>query len=210
VNGSNEPGRRIPNRGESLPPEVEPPIPIGVREQPPSPTSLGDSRRLRAAQSPERALAKTTPTGGRPSKLERTVNVVRAAIPFVQRILPLLDGNIGTAVSNMLTPHQHVPPPPPPANLESIEDDLATLQEQYRDLRNRILEQHASTKRIEDQLEKVRETAETTAFEQHELVDDLKAVRKKVNRFALIALAVLVMSLAVNVVLYLHIVHILP
>lgn len=121
-----------------------------------------------------------------------------------------MDGNIGTAVSNILTPHQHMPPPPPPVNIESLEDDLATLQEQYRDLRNRILEQHASLKRVEDQLEKVRDTAETTAFEQHELVDDLKAVRKKVNRFALIALAVLVVSLAVNVVLYLHIVHILP
>jgi hypothetical protein len=183
---------------------------IGVREQSPMPASLGDSRRLRAAQPPEHALARTAPTGGRPSRLERTVSVVRAAIPFVQRILPLLDGNIGTAVSNILAPHQHMPPPPPPVNLESIEDDLAALQEQYRDLRNRILEQHASMKRVDDQLEKVRETAETTAFEQHELVDDLKAVRKKVNRFALIAMAVLVVSLAVNVVLYLHIVHILP
>lgn len=210
VNGSNELGRRIPNRGESLPPEIEPPLSSGIREPSPLPASLGDSRRLRAAQPPDDALARTTPASGRPSRLERTVSVVRAAIPFVQRILPLLDGNIGTAVSNILTPHQHMPPPPPPVNIESLEDDLATLQEQYRDLRNRILEQHASLKRVEDQLEKVRDTAETTAFEQHELVDDLKAVRKKVNRFALIALAVLVVSLAVNVVLYLHIVHILP
>jgi t-SNARE complex subunit (syntaxin) len=103
-----------------------------------------------------------------------------------------------------------MPPPPPPVNLEPIEDDVAALQEQYRDLRNRILEHHTSLKRVEDQLEKVREDADSTAFEQQGLVDDLKAVRKKINRFALIALAILVVSLAVNVILYLHILHILP
>jgi septal ring factor EnvC (AmiA/AmiB activator) len=138
------------------------------------------------------------------------VGVLRAAIPFVQRILPLLDGNIGTAVSNILTPHQHMPPPHPPVNLEPIEDDVAALQEQHRDLRNRILEQHASLKRVEDQLEKVREAADRNTFEQQELVDDLKAVRKKVNRFALLALVVLAVSLLLNVALCLHILHILP
>jgi hypothetical protein len=209
VNGSNESGRRVPNRGESLPPEVQPPVSIGVHELSPLPAVRGDYRRLRTAPPPEHALAKTTP-GGRPSNLERTVGVLRAAIPFVQRILPLLDGNIGTAVSNVLAPHQHMPPPPPPLNLEPIEDDLAALHEQYRDLRNRILEQHASLKRVEDQLEKVRETAETTAFEQQGFVDDLKAVRKKANWFALIALAILAVSVTLNVVLYLHIVHLLP
>jgi hypothetical protein len=106
------------------------------------------------------------------------VGVLRAAIPFVQRILPLLDGNIGTAVSNVLAPHQHMPPPPPPVNLEPIEDDLAALHEQQRDLRNRVTEQHASLKRVEDRLEKVREAAESAAFEQQALVDDLKAVRR--------------------------------
>ena len=200
MNGSNETGRRIPNRGELHPLVVESP----------QPAAQDDSRRLRTAPPPERALARTAPAGRRPSNLERTVGVLRAAIPFVQRILPLLDGNIGTAVSNVLAPHQHMPPPPPPVNLEPIEDDLAALHEQQRDLRNRVTEQHASLKRVEDRLEKVREAAESAAFEQQALVDDLKAVRRKVNWFALIALILLVASVALNVILYLHIVHILP
>jgi hypothetical protein len=42
------------------------------------------------------------------------------------------------------------------------------------------------------------------------MLDDLKAVRKKINTFALLALALLVVSVALNVILYLHIVHLLP
>ena len=54
------------------------------------------------------------------------MSAVRAWLPIVQRILPLLDGNFGTAVSNILTPYpQHTAPPTPPVNLEPIEDSLA-------------------------------------------------------------------------------------
>jgi t-SNARE complex subunit (syntaxin) len=77
-------------------------------------------------------------------------------------------------------------------------------------LRNRILEQKSALKRVEDQLETVREAADRNSQEQQEMLDDLKAVRKKINTFALLALALLVVSVALNVILYLHIVHLLP
>jgi septation ring formation regulator EzrA len=141
--------------------------------------------------------------------LQKAAGALRAALPFVQRILPLLDGNIGTAVSNIMSPYQ-MAPPAPPVNLEPIEEDLAELKAQHRDLRNRILEQKSALKRVEDQLETVREAADRNSQEQQEMLDDLKAVRKKINTFALLALALLVVSVALNVILYLHIVHLLP
>jgi hypothetical protein len=142
--------------------------------------------------------------------LQRAVSALRAALPFVQRILPLLDGNVGTAVSNILTPHPRTPPPTPPVNLEPIEDGLAELQTQHLDLRNQIAEQNTSLKRVEDQLELVREATDRNTLEQQELLEDLKGVGNKVNRFALIALALLAVSILLNLVLYLHIQRVLP
>jgi hypothetical protein len=155
-------------------------------------------------------LARTAPSGERPSGLQRAASALRMALPFVQRILPLLDGNIGTAVSNVLSPYPQVQPPPPPVNLEPVEDGLAELQMQHRALRNQFLEQNSSLKRVEEQLETVREANERNTQEQQELLDDLQAVRKRVNRFALLALGLLAVSALLNVALYLHIRHILP
>ena len=211
LNGLNDPGRREPNRGEPHPRALESPLPIGVRRPSTLPPALGDSRRLRTAPpAPGHALANKAFSGARPSGLQRAVGALRAALPFVQRILPLLDGNIGTAMSNILPPYPQMASSPPPVNLEPIEDGLAELQTQHRDLRNRILEQHASLKRVEDQLETVREATDRNTQEQKELLDDLKSVRKKVNRFALLALALLAVSVLLNVILYLHIRHVLP
>jgi hypothetical protein len=128
----------------------------------------------------------------------------------VQRILPLLDGNIGTAVSNILTPHHHPAPPPPAVNIGPIEEGLVELQNQHRELRNQVVEQNSSLKRVEDQLEMVREATDRNTLEQQELLEDLKVVGNKVNLFAIIAIGLLALSVILNIVLYLHILRVLP
>jgi hypothetical protein len=149
-------------------------------------------------------------SGKRPSNLQRTVNALRATLPIVQRLLPLLDGTLDTAVSGILGPYPQMAPPPNPSNLGSIEDDVADLRTQHRDLRNRILEQLASLKRVEDQLEAVRETTEQNAHQHQELLEDMERIRKRVNKIALLALTILAASLLLNVGLCLHILHLLP
>jgi hypothetical protein len=81
---------------------------------------------------------------------------------------------------------------------------------QHLDLRNQIAEQNTSLKRVEDQLELVREATDRNTLEQQELLEDLRGVGNKVNRFALIALALLAVSILLNLVLYLHIQRVLP
>jgi hypothetical protein len=137
-------------------------------------------------------------------------NALKMALPFVQKILPLLDGNIGTAVSNVLAPHQHQTAPAPPVDLEPLEDGLAELKTQHRELRSQIVEQNTSLKRVEDQLEMVREATDRNTLEQQELLEDLKAIGAKVTTFAFFALALLAVSILVNVILYLHIRRVLP
>jgi hypothetical protein len=143
--------------------------------------------------------------------MERAAGILRMALPFVQRMLPLLDGNIDLNASNA-----HAPQPPPKAppqpqvNIVPLQEGLADLRVQQRALRDQVVEQNTSLKRVEDQLQAVREATDRNTLEQQELLGDLKSVGNKVNVFAFIAMALLGVSVILNVVLYLQIRHIIP
>jgi hypothetical protein len=213
--GGNRPieeARRTPGQDEPQPRAVGSPLPIGSGNPAAQLNGLGSPQRTFVDQPAGRALAGSTAIAPRnaPSGVQRAISAVRAALPYVQRILPLLDGNVGTAVSNFLTPHHHAPPPLPPVNLAPIADGLAELQTQHRELHDQVVEQNTSLKRVEDKLEKVREATDRNTLEQQELMEDLKVVGKKVNRVAIAALGLLAVSLIVNILLYLHIQRVLP
>jgi hypothetical protein len=177
---------------------------------PEQPSVRRDAPRPAAAPPSTRALAKVpSPPHGKQSGMERAMGALRHVLPIVQRVLPLLDGNIGTAVSNILSPHSHAPTPPP-VNLAPIQDGLADLRVQHRVLRDQVAEQNSSLKRVGDQLQQVREATDRNTLEQQELLQDLKSVGNKVNIFAFIALALLGISVVLNVVLYLQIRHMIP
>jgi hypothetical protein len=224
-----DPGLQRPTNEERTPPAPEEtparaigsPLPIGSGHMPQG--GLGDPLRPFTPPPPGRALVNTNTsmtTGpiDMPTGVQRTLNAIRAALPWVQKILPLLDGNIGSAVSNILAPHHHPQAPaPPPANLARLEEGLAEilkentdLQTQHKELRGAIQEQNASLKRVEDQLEMVREATDRNTLEQQELMEDLKVVGNKVNMFAAVALGLLGLSVLLNIFLYLHIMRVLP
>jgi hypothetical protein len=141
--------------------------------------------------------------------------MLRHAIPIVQKLLPLLDGNFGTAVTNILTPSAPAAPPPPPAapvrvDLTPIKENIAQLQTLHQDLHVQIVEQNSSLRRVEDHLELVREATDRNTLEQQELLADLKAMGSKVNVVAAIAIGLLAISLLVNMALYMHIQRVLP
>jgi hypothetical protein len=215
LNGRNEEDLKAPGPVPH-PRAVGSPLPIGSGGMSSQPAIQGDPMRAIAPPPPGRALANPSVAGpfDMPSGVQKAVSALRAALPWVQRILPLLDGNIGMAVSNMLTPHHSAPtphhPPAPPVDLAPLENSLVELQTQQRDLRGQLVEQNSSLKRVEDQLEMVREATDRNTLEQQELMEDLKVVGNKVNLFAIIALGLLAISVLVNVVLYLHILRVLP
>ena len=215
--GLNRP--KIPRRWGTNPDQPHPsavgsPLPVGGGGASRLSQPSGDTQHFTTAPPPPgRSLASSSADSPQdlPTSLQRALSAVRTWLPFVQRILPLLDGNFGTAVSNILTPYpQHTPPPSPQVNLEPIEDSLTELQTQHLDLRNQVAEQNTSIKRVEDQLELVREATDRNTLEQQELLEDLKGVGNKVNVYALVALALLVISVLLNVILYLHIQRVLP
>jgi len=213
LRGPTEESRRGPGGQSAQPRAVGSPLPVGSGGNVAGAnSSLSETPRPSNPPPPGRALANSLAGGPIevPSGIQRAVAALRAALPFVQRILPLLDGSIGTAVSNILSPHHHAPPPPPPVNLTPLQEGLAELQNQHRELRDQVVEQNSSLKRVEDQLEMVREATDRNTLEQQELMEDLKVVGSKVNVFALVALGLLAISLILNIVLYLHILRVLP
>jgi hypothetical protein len=206
--GLHDSGRQPGNPGEPSKRAVGSPLPVGgstpVKEERQEP------QMPRVAPRQGRSLA-TVPDAAESiqplSGFQRAVGALRLAMPFVQRILPLLDGNVATTVSNILSPHAAQPVP---VNLAPIEDGLAELQAGHRDLREQVMEQNGSLKRVEDQLEMVREATDRNTLEQQELLEDLKAVSNKMNTLAFIALGLLVVSVGLNIILYLHILRVLP
>lgn len=186
-----------------------------------SPLSRGSGRRPLAAASESRQLA---PPPGRPltnssgdlesshgaSSVDRVMQAFRSAMPFVQRLLPLLDGNVASTVANVLTSQVQKAAPQAQVNLAPIENSIGELQAHQTELGFQVQEQNSTLKRVQDQLEMVREATDRNTLEQQELMEDLKTVGSKVNIVALVALALLAVSVLLNLFLYLHIERVLP
>jgi hypothetical protein len=213
--------RRVNGAEGPHPRAIGSPLPMGSGGPPSLAAGQGEPQRALGVPPPGRALMnQAAPPADAPldvpSAIHRALATIRSALPFVQRILPLLDGHIATAFSNVIAPHlterpqQQLAPPPPPVDLVPLTDGIAELQTQQHELRNQVVEQNTSLKRVEDQLEMVREATDRNTLEQQELLEDLKVVGNKVNLFALIAIGLLAVSVAINVVLYLHMVRVLP
>ena len=199
-----------PQAAAPRPRAVGSPLSTGVSRHASYPSAEGGVKRL-APPPPGRALAGAPAAGEEPSSLQRAVAALRSALPFVQRLLPLLDGNIASTVSNLLAPRPH-PQAPPSAKLDlvPIEDGLADLQTQHQHLRDQVMEQNNSLKRVEDQLEMVREATDRNTLEQQELREDLKAFGNKVKVVVIIALVLVAVGFIMTLALFMHIQRVLP
>jgi len=144
------------------------------------------------------------------SGLQRAINAVRSTLPLVQKLLPLLDGNFVTAITSLVVPQpSHHPPPPVQVDFEPVERGLAEVRNSHRELRTQVQEQLTSLKRVEDQLERVREATDRNTLEQQELVEDLRSVGSRVSTFAVIGLVLLAASLGLNIYFLIQLQHIL-
>jgi hypothetical protein len=137
------------------------------------------------------------------------MGVMKQAVPFVQKLLPMLEGPIAGVVASALTNRPHTPPPPP-VDLQPIESSLQELQISHGNLKDQLTDQNTSLKRVEDQLDQVREATDRNTLEQQELIEDLKSMGNRVNLLAVLFLGLLVISVLLNIFLFLHIQRVLP
>lgn len=169
-----------------------------------------------ASPQPPPAASPDDPNAPR-SGIQRAIHAVRSTLPLVQRLLPLLEGNLATAATAITAivaaqPPRPAPTPPPApvqVNLEPVERGLAEVRTSNRELRNQFAEQATTLKRVEDQLDRVREATDRNTLEQQELIEDLRAVGSRVSTFAILGLVLLAVSLLLNGYLIFQLQHIL-
>jgi hypothetical protein len=135
------------------------------------------------------------------SGLQRAIGFVRTIAPFVQRALPLLDGNVASAVSNILAPrvetHQ--------VNLEPIENAMTKMRKDHLELRLNLADQTTALKRVADQVGTLKDATERNALEQKGLAQDLQNLRSKVGIATWVGIGLLVISIVINILLFLRI-----
>ena len=189
---------------DPLPRSQGAPLPMGSSGRP---LSSGHANRVNVPP-PGRALSVQAQSEAEGSAMQWLSGVIKQAVPFVQKLLPLLDGQIASAAANLMAPRPHTPAPH--MDLQPIENGLADLQIQHANLKDQIADQNISLKRVEDHLDLVREATDRNTLEQQELIEDLKVISGRMNRLAFLCLALLVISVLVNIALFLHIQRVLP
>jgi len=198
---------------EARPRAAGSPLAMGNRtsSRPVRPEPVSERRQARPETVLERTLPKPEPKQEKqPSGIERAASMLRMAIPFVQRFLPLIDGPLGAVVSGVLAPRPKESHPAQASNLVPLEKGLIRLENQHQELCEQVAAQNSSLQRVEDRLQSLREATDRNTLEQQELMEDLKSVGTKVNMITFIVIAMLLASLLLNLVLYLHMERVLP
>lgn len=137
---------------------------------------------------------------GKVGRLQRVIGVVRAMAPVAQKVLPLLEGNVALTLANFLAPR-----PQNHIDLEPIENAMTKMRKDHVDLRLSVADQNAALKRIADQVEAVKESAERNGNELKDLNKEVQQFKAKVNLLGWIGLGLLLVSILVNVLLFIQI-----
>lgn len=147
------------------------------------------------------ALARSTP---KPTKFERAVGMARTVLPLVGKMLPLLEGNVVSAASNLLLnrPMQEV-------DLKPLEDSIARLQADHRALTFLTSEQKRALHRLEDEFATVQEAVEKNAVAQAELIESVAKLAKRTSSFMRLVIILLVVSMLFTALLCVRIAYII-
>lgn len=157
-----------------------------------NPAALEASQRITRASS--------QPVSDKRTGVSRALGAIKLALPLVQRLLPLLDGNVARTVANLLL----LPPvggsSQPAADLGPVERNLNELNHHHRELIEQVHLQNSCLRSVEERLAHVQTATDRNTLEQQELIDDLRRMGKRINAFAMVVLVLLAVSVLANVV----------
>lgn len=135
---------------------------------------------------------------GKTTGMQKAAGLVRAVAPLVQKVLPLLEGNVAMAVTNLLASR----PASPRVDLEPLENAMTRMRKDHIDLRLSVADQNAAIKRVADQVETVKDAVDRAGAETKALDRDVQQLKSRVNVFAWIGLILLLLSVVMNIVLF--------
>jgi len=139
------------------------------------------------------------------------MNAFRTVMPLVQRLLPLLEGNVLTAISNVLTPRPHRAA----ASTEGRSHAFPGRAGRAPDAASRLARPSDGAERVGSSAWRISwrwfaKPTDRNTLEQQELLEDLKIFSGKVKVIAVIGIGVLMIGLVLNLLLFLHIQRVLP
>jgi hypothetical protein len=155
-----------------------------------------------APNSAQTALARPGPP--KPTAFERAISVAKTVLPYVGKMLPLLEGNVVSAATNLLAnrPMQEV-------DLKPLEDSIARLQADHRALTFHTTEQKRAIQRLEDEFATVRESVEKNAADQAELLEHVAKLAKRTSSFMRLVIVLLIVSILFTALLCVRIAYII-
>jgi hypothetical protein len=165
----------------------------------------GDETALRATERRSPALVKNEQRSGRTgehrSGLQRTASAVRTVVPLLQKMLPLLEGNVISAAANLLAPGLTAPT----VDLAPLDASLAKLRGELAAMEVRDAEHDRAFKRMDEQLETMKDAIERNAHEQQQAAEELSRLRGRLAVVSAIGLGLLLVSIGINSVVFLYV-----
>lgn len=178
------------------------PTPAPPFDAVPKPMSTSRAKEVPVAKTVSTALARPIPP--KPGKLERAIGVAKTVLPLVGNLLPLLEGNVVGAASNLLANRQAQE-----VNLKPLEDAISGLQSDQRALAFHTNQQKSAIRRIEDEFAAVQEAVQKQAAEQAELAEQVVKLAKRFSGFMRLVTILLIVSILFTILLVFRIAYIL-
>ena len=193
--------RILPLKG--TPPRIqEVPVPAPVVEPVASAPPAAAARPKPASPPASTALARPMPP--KPSKMERAIGIARTVLPIVGKMLPLLEGNVVSAATNLLG-HQSMRE----VDLKPLEESISRLQSEHRALAFHTTEQKRSLQHLEDEFAALQETVQKNAADQAELIEHVAKLAKRTSSFMRLVTILLVVSILFTVLLCVRIAYLI-
>lgn len=168
-----------------------------------SPAALARATSLRSLPDPATmALAPTTPQ--KATKFERAMGVARTVLPLLGKMLPLLEGNVVSAASNLLSNHTRQE-----VNLRPLEEAIARLQADHRALTFHTSEQKRALHSLEDEFNELKEAVQRNAADQAELIEGVARLAKRTSSFMRLVVILLVASILFTALVCVRIAYII-
>jgi hypothetical protein len=198
------PGPRRPEQKGSTEPEAKSQgstLPNAEAHQNEDPATRSQS--AQHAAHPTKALAEHKTRSDRPSALSRAIGAAKFVLPVVQKVLPLLEGNVASAAANLLTSS------PRPVDLEPVKGAIGKLQAEQRTLRGQVTDQKILLNSIEADLSTIKEGIERNSLELRELAEDQLNLRRRLTRLVWMIFILLFLSIGFTILVCIRLGYIL-
>lgn len=181
--------------------------PAALPDPPPAPPAPAATKSPAPVQSaippnPSTALARSAQPPPK-SKFDRALGIAKTVLPLIGKMLPLLEGNVVSAASNLLAR------PMPEVDLKPLEDSIARLQAEQRGLAFHTSEHKRALQHLEDDFAALQEAVQKNAAEQAELIEHVANLAKRTSSFMRLVTILLVISILFTTLLVVRIAYII-